>query len=178
MRGSGDEVVDDVPAAVALALLADAGWTAAVEVLAVAEGEAPALHRVGRELATDDVALLLMGGLSARRGPDSPLAEDPRAAAFDEAVAADLALTGRGPRSGAPATTQHDATGAGSAREEAAHRLAAVDLTLAQALAVSAWGPWQVLLGALATPGPAMDATVSVSVPAGATYAVAGWDAR
>jgi len=152
--------VDDVPAAIGLALLADASWGGAVEVVGTQGEQAVALRRLGTLLAEDDIAILLVGGLSARRGPDAPLAEDPRAAAVDEAILADLSRLG---------TSDQDA---------AVARLAGMDAALAEALAISAWGPWQVLLGALTAAGgdgPAMRAAVSAGAPAGATYAVALW---
>ena len=61
---------------------------------------------------------------------------------------------------------------------QAADRPAALGPDLARDLAVSAWGPWHVLLGALETPGPDLHPTVHDSVPAGATYVVATWDER
>lgn len=154
----GPTVVDDVPGALALALLAAAGWAGPVEVVAVGGLDAPALREQGRLLGRDDVALLLVGGLSARRGPDAPLAEDPRAPEVDAVIGADLARIGRPGDAGAHA------------------RLASVDPVLATELAISAWAPWQVLLGALETDGPRLDPAATVSVPAGATYAVIGWE--
>ncbi len=150
-------VVDDVPSAVGLSLLARAGWSGPVEVVAAGGSDAVALRDLGRLIGRDDVVLLLVGGLSARRGPGAPLAEDPRAVEVDTAVAQDLASLGR----------------PGAADVSA--RLAAMDPALALELAISAWAPWQVLLGALAETGPALAAVASVSVPAGATYAVVGW---
>ncbi len=141
----------------ALALLAELGWAGPVEVVLVAGSDAAALRELGRDLAAEDVALLLVGGLSARRGPEAPLAEDPRAAEVDSRVAQDLERLGR--------------PGDGGAAE----RLAALDPGLARELAISAWAPWQVLLGAIAGDGPVLRAEARVSVPAGATYAVVGW---
>lgn len=157
-RPGAPTVVDDVPGAVALALLAAAGWRGQVEVVAVGGDDAEALRGHGRLLGQDDVALLLVGGLSARRGPDAPLAEDPRAEGVDGVIAHDLLRIGR------PGDI------------DASARLTEVDPALARELAISAWAPWQVLLGALETDGPELGAVMSVSVPAGATYAVVGWE--
>jgi len=150
--------VDDVAAAVGLHLLARAGWTGRTGVLGVPVG--PGLVERGRAAVAgvDRVALLLCASLSARRGPGSPLAEDERAPAFDEAVLADLLALGASP----------------AAARKARRGLAAVPAELAVALAVSAWAPWQVLLGALG-PTPVRSEEVLVSVPLGATYAVLTW---
>ncbi len=155
--GSAPVPVDDVAAAVGLALLAAAGWTGQVEVLGSGGTEATALRETGRRLAEDDVALLLVGGLSARRGPDAPLAEDPRAAQVDSAIAADLRRLG------------------GPVDPVARGRLADLDPALARDLAISAFAPWQVLLGALDAGAADLRADLRVSVPAGATYAIATW---
>ena len=152
-------VVHDVAVSVALLLLAEAGWGGAVTVLVVPPQDSAALRAVGRGRTggADRIALLLVGSLSARRGPDGPLAQDERAAPFDDRVLADLADLG----------------------PDAVERLTAVPGSLAAELAVSAWAPWQVLIGAIAAqaPGePAMRGDVRlVSAPFGATYAVVVW---
>lgn len=153
-------VVDDVAGAVGLLLLDRAGWTGPVE-LALVDGADPAeLHGVGARLVADrSAALLLVGGLSARRGPDGPLDTDERAAVVDDAAVSDLADLGPAARA----------------------RLAAVPAQLAAELAISAWAPWQVLLGAVDGPEPGPAAPVPttvrhhVSAPFGATYATLSW---
>jgi hypothetical protein len=97
------------------------------------------------------VGLLLVGGLSARHGPDGPLATDERAAAVDAAVLADLVDLGPAARA----------------------RLADVPAHLARVLAISAWGPWQVLVGAAS--GDATVVTQHASAPLGAAYATVSW---
>ncbi len=160
-------VVEDVAAAVGLLLLDRAGWTGPVELATVAGpagGADPAqLRSVGARLVVGrPTALLLVGGLSARRGPDGPLDTDERAAVVDDAAVSDLADLGPAARS----------------------RLAAVPAVLAVELAISAWAPWQVLLGAVDAPEPAPAAESApvpttvrhhVSAPFGATYATLSW---
>lgn len=152
--GRGPAVlVDDVPAAVGLLLLDRAGWTGPVEVAGVGMSPPEDLHRTGAELVADrSAALLLVGGLSARRGPDSPLAPDERAALVDDATVADLGDLGP------------------SARE----RLGALPPQVALELAISAWAPVQVLLGA-APPELPTAVRHHVSAPFGATYACLSW---
>ena len=118
-----------VGGSVALLLLRAAGWAGPVDVVTVATEDSGRLHDLGADLVAgpERVALVLAATLSARRGPDSPLPADPRAATVDDAVLADLSDLG--------ATS--------------VARLAAVPAELARELAISAWGPWQVLLGAL-----------------------------
>lgn len=160
--------VDRPAPAVALLLLARCGWTGPValaevaapgaEVVASAAGRAAELAALGRGLAggPEQVALLAAGSLSARSGPDAPLAHDPRAPAVDAEMLADLA--DGGPR--------------------ARVRLAAMAPDLAAELAVSAWAPWQVVLGAV-PPGRDVRAAVEhTSAPLGATYAVVTWSTR
>jgi len=114
---------------------------------------APWLRELGRCLVDDSpTAFVVVGSPSGRHGPDAPLADDERAPAYDEALLADLA----------------------EASPAARLRLAALDPVLAGDLAVTGWGPWQVLLGA------ACDATVSArlvtsEVLAGACHAVLTW---
>ena len=152
-------VVDEVAGAVGLLLLDRAGWTGPVELAVVGAGDPAELRAVGARLvAGRSAALLLVGGLSARRGPDGPLATDERAAVVDDAAVSDLADLGPAARA----------------------RLAQVPAQLAAELAVSAWAPWQVLLGAVDGPDGAPVATPTtvrhhVSAPFGATYATLSW---
>lgn len=153
-------VVQDVAASVGLLLLAAVGWGGPVSVLRVPPGGAAALRDLGHDLVDGPgrVALLLVGSLSARRGPHGPLADDERAGPFDAAMLADLVDLGA----------------------DAVQRLAAVPVGLAQELAVSAWAPWQVLVGARAAGARGERALGGdlrlVSAPLGATYAVVLWD--
>lgn len=157
--GRGPAVlVDEVGAAVGLLLLDRAGWTGPVELRTVGGTDAAELRACGERLVEDrSTALLLVGGLSARRGPDGPLPTDERAAVVDDAVVSDLADLGPAARA----------------------RLGAVPSQLALELAMSAWAPWQVLLGAVdahdeaATPPRAV--RHHVSAPFGATYAAMSW---
>lgn len=149
-----------VAASVGLLRLAAAGWSGSTRVLTAAGSDAPALAAHGSALATapGSLGLLLVGSLSARRGPDGPLPTDDRARAFEDAVLADLLDLG----------------------PDAARRLAAVPRGTATELAVSAWGPWQVLVGAAArTDGDAAAAPrgdlLHRSAPFGAGYAVLAW---
>jgi hypothetical protein len=153
-RGAGrGRRVDDVAAAVGLLLLDHAGWGGPVEVLPAPPTDGATLRMRGDELANGArrVALLLVGGLSARHGPDGPLATDERASSVDAAVLADL-IDLDGP---------------------ARSRLAGVPAHLAGVLAISAWGPWQVLVGA--APGNPASVTHHASVPFGAAYAILAW---
>ncbi len=144
--GAGDAVDVEaprdvgVPAAVALLLLDQAGWRGPTSVVEVARpGDAPVPPGRAAELAATGaalvgaagatgIALVVVGSLSARHGPHGPLADDERAPAQDDAIVHALARGG----TGAPAV------------------LAALPGDLAAELAVSGWGPWQVLLGAVA----------------------------
>ena len=118
-----------VGVSVARYLLRTGGWAGAIDTVTVPADDAPQLRALGADLVAgpDRVALLLAGTLSARRGPDSPLPADPRAAAVDDAVLGDLA----------------------DLATHAVARLEAVPAQLARELALSAWGPLQALLGAL-----------------------------
>ena len=171
--------VDGPAAATALLLLAHAGWTGPVTLVDVAApgggtppgggaqpggGTLPAgvdraagLAALGRGLTTgpDRVGVLVAGSLSARRGPAAPLAEDERAGAVDAAMLAALADAG----------------------PDARTRLAGLGPRLAAELAVTAWAPWQVAVGAVpdgATPRAAVHHTAA---PFGVTYVVASWRA-
>ncbi|CAN5300028.1 class III extradiol dioxygenase subunit B-like domain-containing protein [soil metagenome] len=159
-----------VAASVGLLLLARSGWVGPVRVVEVGPpGTAPAagattdrgadLRGLGSRLAGTGAAaggsrvgLLVVGSLSARHGPDAPLADDERAPAYDAAVVADLA-------DGGPA---------------ARDRLRSLDEGVAGELAVSGWGPWQVLLGAVGDH--AVEAVVlAASAPFGAQHVAATW---
>ncbi len=150
----GPTPTEGAAASVGLLALAAAGWSGGTRVL-VAAGDDPAVlaeHGATLAAAPGRLGLLLVGSLSARRGPDGPLATDERAPAVEDAVVADLVDLG----------------------PHARRRLAAVPATLAAELAVSAWGPWQVLVGAGA--GTVLGgAVLHRSAPFGATYVVAAW---
>ncbi|MGV8976484.1 MAG: hypothetical protein ACOH17_00415 [Cellulomonas sp.] len=159
-----------VAASVGLLLLAASGWSGPVRVLEVRPPDiAPAaggptdrvaglralgarLVDVGAGPGSGRVGLVVVGSLSARHGPDAPLADDQRAAAYDAAVLADLADGGTAARG----------------------RLGCLDEGVAGELAVTGWGPWQVLLGACGDE--AVDAAVlAASAPFGAQHVVATW---
>jgi hypothetical protein len=140
-----------VPAAVALHLLAQVGWDGPLRVVEVADADAlsvPGAALVGQH----DVALVVVGSGSGRHGPDAPLADDPRAPAFDDRL---LALLG----DGGPA-----------ARAE----LAGVDATLAAELAVTGLAPWRVLVGAVGE-AHVRARVLATGTPAGAHHAVVLW---
>ncbi len=144
-------------ASVALVLLAWHGGAAAdvVEVgTAVAGPDRGAeLRALGRGLADEHpTALVVVGSASARHGPDAPLADDPRAPAYDDQVVADLVDAGPPARA----------------------RLASCPQGLAGELAVTGWGPWQVLLGALGD-GEVAARLLQRDLLAGATHAVLTW---
>lgn len=170
--------VAGVAASVGLLLLARSGWVGPVRVLEVAPPDAAAvagptavrgadLRALGARLVDAGagagsaagerhgggrVGLVVVGSLSARHGPDAPLADDGRAPAYDAAVLADLA-------DGDPA---------------ARARLGSLDEGVAGELAVTGWGPWQVLVGAVGDD--AVDAVVlAASAPIGAQHVVATW---
>lgn len=156
---AGATVVQDPGASVGLALLAEEGWRGPTDALLLADGprDPVAVRALGAEEVADGAtALLLLGALSARRGPDAPLPDDPRAAAVDADLERDLV----------------------SLDAPAAARLAHGDPQLLAELAVSAWAPWQVLLGAAGFPeaGPPLRGTLlHASVPLGTTYLVVHW---
>jgi len=158
-------VVHGPAACVALLLLGRSGWTGPVTLIEVTPpGEeeftqaplrASELAALGQGVTAgvERVGVLVVGSLSARRGPDAPLAENPRAVAVDGGMLTDLADAGPQARS----------------------RLAVMAPALAAELAVSAWAPLQVLLGAVGRRA-AVEATARhVSAPLGVTYAVAAW---
>ncbi|GIG33941.1 hypothetical protein [Cellulomonas oligotrophica] len=148
-----------VPAAVALHLVAAASPAdppADVVVVEVArDAAAPAraadLRALGAACAADaPTALVVVGSGSARHGPHAPLADEPDAPAWDDALHA--ALAGPGAR---------DA-------------LAGLDRGACARLAVSGWAPWQVLVGASA--GVPLTARLdAVVLLAGAAHAAGAW---
>jgi hypothetical protein len=163
--------VDNPASAVALLLLGRCGWTGPVTLAEVAPpGTDPVTTATGRsaELAAlgyglaagpEPVAFLVAGSLSARRGADAPLEHDRRAAAVDDGMLGDLADAGRPARA----------------------RLAGMAPELAAELAVTAWAPWQLVIGAVAgrsAQGTVRGAVHHVAAPFGATYAVASWTTR
>ncbi|WNB84875.1 hypothetical protein [Cellulomonas sp. ATA003] len=160
--------VDAPAAAVALLLLAHAGWSGPVtlveaappgdDAITRADGRAAELAALGAGVTAgpERVAVLVAGSLSARRGPDAALAEDPRAVAVDGGMLADLADAG----------------------PEARRRLATMAPDLARELTVTAWAPWQVAMGGV---GPRTAVTAAVThtgSPFGVTLAVVTWSTR
>lgn len=146
----GPAVRADVPASAALVLLGAAGVTAPVDVVEIDRAAAAAPPVVPADGLR---AVVVVGSLSARHGPDAPLAEDPRAPAVDADL---LAALGGGP-------------------DDLRRVLAALGPDAARELAVSGWAPWQVALALL----PA-DAAVDAVAPhaeevAGARHVVAAW---
>jgi len=169
--------------AVALHLLAQAGWDGALSVLETGPDEpmssagytapAPGDHggdaaapgrpgdrwrRVGAGLgAGRDVGLVVVGSGSGRHGPDGPLADDARAPVHDARLVEDLSHAGPAARA----------------------RLAADDPVLAAELAVTGWAPWQVLVGAAdeaAAGGADVDGRLlAAGTPYGAQHLVAMW---
>lgn len=162
--GPADAPVPGVPASVALFLLARrvvahrrADRDASVlEVAAGSDepsGRAAMLRSRGAQLVEEGrTALVVVGSASGRHGPDAPLADHPRAPAYDDALVADLADAGPAARA----------------------RLAALDPALAAELAVTGWGPWQVLLGAVGG-APVVGELLVRHLLAGATHAVLTW---
>ncbi|WP_158373157.1 hypothetical protein [Cellulosimicrobium cellulans] len=151
-------VLADTPASVALMLLRAAGVSAPVDVLEIdrAAADAPATAAVAAPGPLR--AVVVVGSLSARHGPDAPLADDPRAPGADDALLAALA---GGPVALARAL---DDLGADRARD----------------LAVSGWAPWRAALALLAAhlgpePARAGSATPYAEVVAGAQHVVAAW---
>ncbi|GEA80169.1 hypothetical protein [Cellulomonas uda] len=143
-------------ASLALHLLAAAGWSGPPGCLVVARtpraGAAGALRTAGRAAVGEGrTALVVVGSASGRHGPDGPLADDPAAPAYDARLIADLA----------------------AADPDALDRLAGLDAGEAAALAVTGWGPWQVLLGAL--DGARVVADVRGVLLLGAQHVVGTW---
>ncbi|QTE30618.1 class III extradiol ring-cleavage dioxygenase family protein [Pengzhenrongella sicca] len=146
-----------VAASTVLLLLAAAGWAGPVTVLEVGAGESGAqvLRERGAALAAGAarLALVASGSLSARNGPSAPLPADERAAELDASILADL----------------------GAADPAARDRLGSVPADLAGDLAVTAWAPLQVVLGAAGTAEGLAGGVRHTSAPFGVTYAVAVW---
>ncbi len=141
----------DVPASVALVLLRAAGVAAPVDVVEI---DRAADHVVAaHDSSAAPSAVVVVGSLSARHGPDAPLADDPRAPAVDDALLAALA---EGPAALARAL---DDLGADGARD----------------LAVSGRAPWRTALALLPAGALAEAATVHPEVVAGAQHVVAAW---
>ncbi|WP_298459663.1 hypothetical protein [uncultured Cellulomonas sp.] len=161
-------VVHGVPASVALLLLDQVGWAGPVTLVEVAPPGHDAVTRApGRaaELAAlgygvtggpERVGVLVAGSLSARRGPDAALAEDPRAVAVDGGMLADLADAG----------------------PDARRRLAVMAPDLAAELAVTAWAPWQVAMGGIGRGTEVAGEVHHVAAPHGVTLAVVTWSPR
>lgn len=156
----------DVPASVALVLLRVAGVDAPVDVLEVDRAAADVpdqpLPEPARPVVPDSPrpvrpdaprAVVVVGSLSARHGPEAPVADDPRAPAADDALLAALA---DGPAALARAL---DDLGADGARD----------------LAVSGRSPWRAALALLPADATAESSTVHAEVVAGAQHAVAAW---
>ena len=125
-----------------------------LEVSAMVAGDRGAELRARGRLLADErpTTLVVVGSASGRHGPDAPLADDPRAPSYDDEVVADLADAGPAARA----------------------RLTSLDQVLAGELAVTGWGPWQVLLGA--SEADEVEARlVHREVLAGATHAVLTW---
>jgi hypothetical protein len=140
----------DVAASTALVLLRAAGVPGPVDVVELtrtATGHVPPPRP-----AADVGLLVVVGSLSARHGPDAPLADDPRAAAADAAL---IAALGSGPAALADAL---DALGADGPHD----------------LAVSAAGPWRAVLR-LIPEGAVEVGALHAEVLAGAQHAVAAW---
>lgn len=152
----GSVPVRDVAPSVGLHLLRRVGWEGPTDVVVV-PADADAAWRVGAEQVTARTGLLLLGSLSARRGPDGPLPDDERAPEVDAQVLADLVALG------------------GPGHAQARERLARVTATTAAELAISAWAPWQVLCAAVGDE-PRWRATERWSgAPFGAGCAVVSW---
>lgn len=141
----------DVAASTALLLLRAAGVLAPVDVVELSRADpdsAPAPRgAVGVGL------LVVVGSLSARHGPDAPLADDPRAPAADAALVAALA---EGP----------------TALADALDTLGTDD---AAGLAITAAGPWRAALRLLLPDAAVHVTTRHAEVLAGAQHVVAAW---
>lgn len=154
-NGSAPGVVPASGTSVALHLLARSGRepSRAVEVDRdrADPGRSDQLRAWGRALVADGpTTLLVVGSLSARHGPDAPLADDPDAPERDRALLTALAS---------------DEPGDGLDRLGAA---------AAARLAVSGWAPWQVLVGALGSAEPRAE-VLAAQEPLGAAHAVLVW---
>lgn len=151
----GSVPVRDVAPSVGLHLLQRAGWAGPTDVVVVPP-DADVARRVGSDL-DDRTGLLLLGSLSARRGPDGPLPDDERAPEVDAQVLADLVALG------------------GPGHAQARQRLAGVAAATATELAISAWAPWQVLCAAVGDEPRRRAAERWSGAPFGAGYAVVSW---
>ncbi|WP_147793809.1 hypothetical protein [Cellulomonas sp. Y8] len=141
----------DVPASVALVLLRAAGVASPVDVVEI---DRAADHVVAaHDSSAAPRAVVVVGSLSARHGPDAPLADDPRAPAADDALLAALA---DGPAALGRAL---DDLGADGARD----------------LAVSGRGPWRAALALLPAGAVTEAASLHREVVAGAQHVVAAW---
>lgn len=161
-RGAVGRRVPDVATSVGLHLLAAVGWGGPTS-CAGTGGADDVLRELGRRVVAEDprTALLLVGSLSARRGPDAPLPEDARAPVVDREVL--------------------DALVSLDADADARARLADVPRALADELAVTARGAWQVLLGAASAwddDGDLIGELLACAAPLGATYATVVWHLR
>lgn len=129
-------------------VLAAGGWTGRVDVDDVDDVEGTTAGDGGR------TALLLVGSLSARRGPDGPLPDDPRVEGVEADVVADLVDLGPAAR----------------------RRLADLPAALADELAISARPLWRHLVAEVDRDGRRWRGELhSLSAPFGATYAVLTW---
>ncbi|RMI08905.1 hypothetical protein EBM89_12510 [Cellulomonas triticagri] len=152
--GTTRPAVADVAASVALVLLRAAGVDAPVDVREIARtGDGAVPVTAPGEVAT----VVVVGSLSARHGPDAPLADDPRAPDVDAALLAALAAS-----PGALAAALDD-LGASAARD----------------LAVTGWAPWRAALALLdRSEARGTDLRVAActdALVAGAQHAVALW---
>jgi hypothetical protein len=152
-----------VAGSTALVLLALSGAdTTAVDVVEVGRRSYdPAEARLlGAGLAVPPPAtVVVVGSLSARHGPDAPIADDPRAVEVDARLLAAL----------------------GAGEQELAAALGELGPDRARELAVSGWGPWHVASGLvrawtqLHRPVTATARVHGSDAPFGAQHAVASW---
>jgi hypothetical protein len=148
----------DVPASVALALLEAAGVPGEADVLevervAVATQPTPGVPTPATPFVDRIGLLVVVGSLSARHGPDAPLADDPRAPAADASLLAALAS---GP---AALATALDDLGADGARD----------------LVVTGAAPWRVALDLIGVATPVDVVAHHHEVLLGAQHAVTAW---
>lgn len=139
---------------VGLRLALDAGVPAGdLHAVEVAPGPADALRATGAALCgAGPVVLVVVGSGSARHGEDAPQAGDARAEPWEAGVLAALRTSGAAAR---------DA-------------LSGLDGSLAAALAVTGWAPWQVLVGALGDAA-GTPHVVHAEVWRGAAHAAVAW---
>jgi hypothetical protein len=141
----------DVAASTALVLLEAAVVRAPSDVLEVERAGGTPPHAPAEAVGAD--LLVVVGSLSARHGPDAPLADDPRAPAADAALLAALAS---GP---AALATALDDLGADGARD----------------LAVTGAAPWRVALDLIGVATPVDVVAHHHEVLLGAQHAVTAW---